>query len=146
MQKIFLSSFLIGAFNFSFAQTVSDTFPLLPLSVNTKKDVIQEAEHDASFPGGDIAFKKFILLNARAISDSASYRKIKKGDYVVSLTFMIDKAGNVKALEAICNPLNSFLETACIVMIEKSPKWLPAFQNNRFVNARRRQRIQFVIE
>ena len=100
----------------------------------------------ASFPGGDSAYKRFITTNLQSIADSAAAMGVRKNTYKVDLTFIIDEKGNAKAYKAESSPKEAFLETACTKMIERSPQWTVAMQNDRLVKEIRRQMLTIVVE
>ncbi len=121
--------------------------PPPPLSKKNKKNKIYDnIEVEATFTGGDTAFKNFLLPNLQAITDSAVARNIKKGTYRIILQFIIDKEGNVEPYKAVSQLKEAYLEMACMEVIKKSPTWIPARANDMIVKAFRSQPITIIIE
>ncbi|MBL7747770.1 MAG: hypothetical protein JNM19_10110 [Chitinophagaceae bacterium] len=141
-----LTAFLFLIQGISFSQVDSIKPPPSPNKRNTQKGIYDKVEKEATFPGGDVAFKNFLLQNLQFISDSASRQGIKKDTYTIGLMFMIDTAGKVFAVKAEGKPRQQFLEKASMHMIEKSPLWEPAIQNGRIIKAYRFQPLTITVE
>ena len=116
--------------------------------IEEKKDddenkIFEKVEVEASFPGGDAAWRKFLERNLRG--DVASENGAPAGTYTVVVQFVVDKEGNVSDVK----PLTSHgygMEDEAVRVIKKGPQWKPAIQNGRNVKAYRRQPITFQIE
>jgi periplasmic protein TonB len=65
-------------------------------------------------------------------------------EYVVIVQFSVDKKGNVVGVLALNNPGFGTAEEA-VRVVNGSPNWLPAIQNNRPVIYRQRQQITFQV-
>jgi protein TonB len=135
----------------SFCQTDSTRTKIPPpppphSNKKNKNKTFDKIEVEATFPGSDTAFKNFLIANLQVITDSAVARNIQKGTYRLTLQFIIDKEGNVNPNKADSHPKETFLEMACMEMIKKSPKWIPAKQNDMIVKAFRSQPITIIIE
>lgn len=105
--------------------------------------IFEKVEVEASFPGGDGAWRKFLERNLRG--DVASENGAPAGTYTVVVQFVVDKEGNVSDVK----PLTSHgygMEDEAVRVIKKGPQWKPAIQNGRNVKAYRRQPITFQIE
>lgn len=101
-------------------------------------------EKEAAFPGGDAAWKKYLVKKLTS-SDFASYmRKINK--YQVIIKFIVRKDGTVTDVSIETPGPNKKLDKIAMSIIEDSPAWEPAIQYNRKVNAYRRQPITFQVE
>jgi len=101
-------------------------------------------EKEATFPGGDAAWKKY-LIKKLTNADFASYmRKINK--YQVIVKFIVRKDGTVADVSVETPGPNKKLDKIAMSIIEDSPAWEPAIQYNRKVNAYRRQPITFQVE
>ncbi|HEY1871502.1 MAG TPA: energy transducer TonB [Chitinophagaceae bacterium] len=105
--------------------------------------IFSKTEVEASFPGGDEGWKKFLMknLNASVPSENGAPR----GSYTIWLQFIVDKEGNLSDIKALTN--HGFgMEEECLRLMKQSPKWIPAMQNGRVVKAYKKQPITFVIE
>ncbi|MCG2613658.1 energy transducer TonB [Terrimonas sp. NA20] len=108
------------------------------------KDIAAElcTEREATFKEGDGAWRSYVQqkLNPQVpISKGA-----KAGVYTVLIQFVVATDGNVKELK----PLTNFgfgMEQEAMRVIRSSPKWNPAVQFGRNVNAYRLQPISFSI-
>lgn len=100
-----------------------------------------KVEIDASFPGGQQAWARFLNKNLRAPDDAVNNNI--SGQVVVQ--FVVDKDGNVSDVEAISGPEQGGLREEAIRVIRKSGKWTPALQNGRYVKAYRKQPVIFQI-
>ena len=98
---------------------------------------------EAEFPGGLTAWREFIINNLRP--DVPVNRGAPAGEYTVVVKFIVDKEGGVTEVKAITN-YGYGMEAEVIRMIKKSPKWSPAQQDGRTVNAYRQQPITFLVE
>lgn len=105
--------------------------------------IFEKVEVEASFPGGDGAWRKFLERNLRG--DVASENGAPAGTYTVVVQFVVDKEGNVSDVKALTS--HGFgMEDEAVRVIKKGPQWKPAIQNGRNVKAYRRQPITFQIE
>jgi hypothetical protein len=104
--------------------------------------VFSEVEIAAQFPGGQDEWRKYLIQNLKA--DIAVKEGWKPGTYNVTIQFIIDKEGNLSKFEAM-NYKGSKTAQHCIDIIKNGPKWLPAVQNGRKVNAYYKQPVTFVI-
>ena len=104
--------------------------------------ILTKVEKMAGFEGGDGAWAKFIKKNLRyevPISMGAP-----EGTYKITVRFVVGKDGTVKDIV----PESHYgygMEAELIGIMKRSPKWIPATQNGRPVNAYRRQTVNFDI-
>jgi hypothetical protein len=98
---------------------------------------------EASFPGGDAAWRKFLEKNLRA--DVATENGAPAGIYTVLVQFIVDKEGNLSDIKPLTN-WGYGMEKEVLRLIAISPQWTPASQNGRLVKAFRRQPVTFMIE
>ena len=103
-----------------------------------------KVEHEAKFPGGLEAWKKYLErnLNANIAADNGA----PAGLYTVTLQFVVDKNGMISNIETVQVP------KACpdcgseaIRVIKKGPKWEPAIQNGNKVMYQAVQKITFQV-
>jgi protein TonB len=108
----------------------------------TSEIVFSKVEVEASFPGGDEAWNKFIGDGMR----NGDFDKFKKKDEgTCRIRFIVDKAGRVTNVEAMTMKKTRLAKLA-VEIIENSPRWKPAMQNGKPVNAYREQPIVFNIQ
>lgn len=113
------------------------------IAENGEVKVFEKVEVEAEFPGGLTAWREFIINNLRP--DVPVNRGAPAGEYTVVVKFIVDKEGGVTEVKAITN-YGYGMEAEVIRMIKKSPKWSPAQQDGRTVNAYRQQPITFLVE
>jgi N-acetylmuramoyl-L-alanine amidase len=119
-------------------------------SVEIKNDIVSKTspdnkvfvkvEKEPSFPGGAEAWKIFLRknLNSAAPVDSGA----KAGIYKTKVQFIVDKDGNTGSFRALTK--NGFgMEEEVIRVISTGPKWIPALQNGKVVNAYMVQSVTF---
>ena len=101
-----------------------------------------KVEVEASFPGGEGQWRKFLErnLNASAPVDNGA----PPGSYTVQVQFIVDKEGNVSEVKALSSH-GYGMEEEAVRVIKRGPKWTPAIQNGRQVRAYRKQPITFVV-
>lgn len=107
--------------------------------VEKKEDedkIFQKVEIEAQFPGGPGAWAKYVQ---RAIT--AQLDEFGDSDYGTCIVrFVVDKQGNVSDVQATTMKGSKLAEIA-VNAIRKGPKWTPAQQNGRNVNAYRLQPV-----
>lgn len=99
---------------------------------------LMKNEVPAKFPGGEKAWNKYLSDNLK-IPKSLENKNIK-GQMI--LKFVIGISGKVETVEVV-KSLNPLLNEGVIKIIKKSPKWKPAKQNGKKVQATRTQPISF---
>jgi protein TonB len=116
---------------------IKDTLPN-----NDDLKIFDKVEVEASFAGGDMAWREFLQNNLK--SNVPVKHKAPVGAYTVVIQFVVDKEGNISDIKALTNH-GYGMEKEVMRIIKKSPKWTPAYQNNRPVKAYRKQPVTFVI-
>ena len=96
-----------------------------------------------SFPGGDMAWRKFLEKNLHA--DVATENGAPAGTYTVWVQFIVDKEGNLSDVKPLTN-WGYGMEKEVLRLMAMSPKWTPASQNGKTVKAYRKQQATFMIE
>ncbi|HEV8080536.1 MAG TPA: M56 family metallopeptidase [Chitinophagaceae bacterium] len=124
--------------NIDFAVEVNpDTLPK-----NLKGDkVFTKVEFEPSFPGGEIAWTRYITKIMTANIDELA-KENKSG--TCRVRFIVDVDGSVRDVKVLSmqgTKLAEISENA----IRKGPKWVPAKQNGHVVTAYREQPITFTI-
>ncbi|NOT93992.1 energy transducer TonB [Ferruginibacter sp.] len=105
--------------------------------------VFTREEIEASFPGGDAVWLSYLRKTLNP--DVAANNRAPAGMYTVIIKFVVNKEGIVSNVTAENAP-GYGTEKEAIRVISKSPRWKPAKQYGRFVNAYRRQPISFSVE
>lgn len=95
---------------------------------------------EAKFPGD---WGKFLerTLNAEVPQDNGA----PAGAYSVTVSFLVDKEGNVSEVQALNDPGFGTAAEA-VRAIKKGPKWIPAEQNGNKVIYRQKQNIVFRVQ
>lgn len=105
--------------------------------------IFEKVEIEAKFPGGPAAWKRYLERSFAGFN--AADNGANPGTYTVHVRFIVDKQGNISAVNALTK--HGFgMEDEAVKIIKKGPKWEPAVQNGRNVNAYRTQPITFVVE
>ncbi len=97
---------------------------------------------EAKFPGGQDAWRKFLERNLD--SQTPADNGAPPGNYTVTVSFLVDKDGNISQVQALNDPGYGCAAEA-IRVIKKGPKWTPAIQNGRNVIYRQKQNITFQV-
>ncbi len=131
-------SFLVLIFLFSFNKTFSQK----DKSVNKTTDttVLSKVEVEASFPGGEAAWTKYVFN----VMKDAEIRWKNSDQGTCRIRFIVDKKGNISNVEAM-NMKKTRLAKFAIDVISNGPRWKPAQQGNKFVNAYREQPITLTL-
>ncbi|MBS1745749.1 MAG: N-acetylmuramoyl-L-alanine amidase [Bacteroidetes bacterium] len=104
--------------------------------------VFTNAQKEPQFPGGDVAWQNYLARNLHTEILKQHHAQI--GNYIVAVTFLIDKDGSVYDIKALNDPgYGAALEA--VRVIAQGPKWVPAEQNGRKVAYRVKQNISFSI-
>nr|MBP6432213.1 energy transducer TonB [Ferruginibacter sp.] len=126
----------------------------VPSTINNADSIVFEnkiwtkVEQEAQFPGGDLGWRDFLVknLNMSNIHDKIKFkRKEKVIQETVIVKFVVSSNGSLSNIE-IENEVNPLFAKEALRVINLSPRWIPAYQNERKVNAYRRQPITFRIE
>jgi protein TonB len=110
--------------------------------VEDENKIFEKVEVEAEFPGGQSAWRRYLErnLNAQVPSDAGA----PIGQFTVIVKFIVDKQGNISDVKALTNH-GYGMEEEAVRAIKRGPKWKPAIQNGRNVNAYRQQPITFVV-
>ncbi len=111
--------------------------------------IFTKVDVEANFPGGENEWRNYLVKNLKInkVADQITIPRGKKEfKQTIIVKFIVAKDGNISDV-AVENP---DAEPNCIAeairVIKVSPKWVPAKQNGRIVNAYRRQPITFLFE
>ncbi|MGC4038958.1 MAG: energy transducer TonB [Chitinophagaceae bacterium] len=110
---------------------------------STDSKIFDKVEIEASFPGGETAWRQFLEqnLNANTPVDHGA----PAGSYTVWVQFIVGKDGKVSDLKMLTHH-GYGMETEVMRILRKSPDWTPAEQDGRKVKAYRKQPVTFVIQ
>ena len=118
---------------------------------NLKGDSIFTAiQIEAEYPGGKQAWIEYLQSNLKS-SLGNKYIKIPKGESnakaTVIVDFIVTNTGDIDSTKAdslAIATIHPNIVAEAIRVIEKSPHWIPAWQNGKNVRYRARQAITFV--
>jgi periplasmic protein TonB len=135
---LFLSANAIGQ-----ETAIDSAVKTMPSVVRDEDIVFTKVEQEAEFTGGTPAWSEY--LSKKLGSFEPARNGAPRGKYSVLVKFIVSKTGEVSAIAAETK-YGYGMEQAVIKVIKESPKWLPARQNGRLVNAYRRQPVTFIVE
>ena len=111
--------------------------------IDYESTVFNKVEIEAEYPGGSGAWAKYLRNNLDAntpVDNGAS-----EGTYTVVVRFIVSKDGSIS--DVVAETKHGYgMEAEAMKIIKKGPRWTPAQQNGRMVNAYRRQPITFVVQ
>lgn len=139
--KMVLSLLLIVVTTTLFSQTPEPPPPPLPDTLGER--IFEKVDVEASFPGGETAWRKYLEKNLNPNVPVENGAPI--GIYTVVAQFIVDKNGNISDSKVLTN-FGYGMEEEVLRIIRKASSWTPASQNNRLVRAYRKQPITFVVE
>lgn len=113
-----------------------------PKVVEAIDEVFTVVQIAAEFPGGLAAWQKYLERNLNR--DLPVDQGAPSGKYTVTVSFIVDKTGNISDVKAENNPGFGTAEEA-VRVIKKGPNWKPAIQNGKNVIYRHKQNITFLV-
>ncbi len=113
-----------------------------PAKTEDEDKVFTKVEIEASFPGGEGAWTRYVT---KAIQGNIDELQDAGESGTCRVRFIVDKEGNVSDVEALTMKGSKLAEVA-VNAIRKGPKWTPAQQNGRQVKAFREQPVTFQIQ
>ena len=118
------------------------SFKMDSLSPESFEKIFTEVQEPASFPGGQMAWQKYLMRNlnvAVPVKNGAA-----PGKYAVKLNFIVDDKGIVSRVKIDNDPGYGTAEEAMRI-IKNGPTWIPAKQNGYVVTSLVKQTITFVV-
>jgi protein TonB len=105
--------------------------------------IFLKVEKEAEFPGGYQGWSRYLKqnLNPNTPVDNGA----PNGTYQVIVKFVVSKEGSISDVTSETK-FGYGMEDEAIKIIKRGPKWTPALQNGRNVNAYRWQPITFIVE
>ena len=108
----------------------------------TDTSIFQKVEIEASFPGGIPEWTRYLMKNLHPYVPVKN--KAPLGKYMVIVRFIVAKDGSIS--NALAETAHGYgMEKEVLRIIKRGPKWIPALQDGRLVNAYRRQPVTFVV-
>jgi protein TonB len=92
-----------------------------------EEKILPIAQVMPEFPGGQPALERFLLRNIKTPNDAEPGTKLR-----VLMRFVIDKEGNVTAVEVEQGSGNNF-DNEVMRVVKKMPQWKPGIQNGKNV-------------
>jgi N-acetylmuramoyl-L-alanine amidase len=131
----------------------ADDLPEVVINSFSANRVLENENHDTiiftkteippSFPGGNEAWRNFLLKNLNG--NTPVNEGWKAGTYTVIVQFIVHGNGSISNI-ITTNFKGSKTAEHCIELIKKSTQWTPAIQNGKKVAAYCKQPIVFVID
>lgn len=118
---------------------ITDLKLYLRASLNTDKVIVQKP---AEFPGGTKAWAEYLMNNINRYLPIRNGAPV--GKYVVIVSFVVDKEGNLTDIKAE-NDLGYGTAEEAVRVLKNGPKWVPASQNGVNVLYRKSQTIVFQV-
>lgn len=106
-------------------------------------ELVPTVQYEAQYPGGREAWTKFLERNLN--SDIPGENGAPAANYTVTVSFIVDRFGNISDVKAENDP-GYGTKAEAVRAILKSQKWIPAMQNGRNVVYRQRQNITFRVQ
>ncbi len=104
--------------------------------------VFTKVEVEASFPGGEYAWRQYSQNNMDANTPIAN--GAPEGTYTVIVRFIVSKDGSIS--DVVAETQHGYgMEAAAVKVIKNGPKWVPAQQSGRNVSSYKRQTLTFVV-
>lgn len=111
-------------------------------SVSKTENVTTRERKDASFPGGEEAWKDYL---AKELNSLLAYEnKAPEGEHVVMVSFTVDKEGNLLNITPVTRQ-GFGMEEEAVRVIQKSGKWIPASLYGKIIKSHRLQPVQFLV-
>ncbi len=114
----------------------------LPKTNDDENTIFTKVEVEAKFPGGEAAWRRYLQNNLNA--NAPAENEAPPGSYTVVVKFIVSRDGSISDVGAETKH-GYGMEEEAVKIIKKGPKWTPAIQNGRNVNAYQRQPITFVV-
>jgi hypothetical protein len=111
-------------------------------SVYAAAGIFEQVEIEASFPGGNEAWRKFLEKNLNPVVPVNN--GAPSGRYTIIVQFIVQLDGSLSGIKALTN-LGYGMEKEVVELIKKSGRWEPAMQNGRLVKAYRNQPVTFIV-
>lgn len=111
-------------------------------TIAVNNQIFETVEVEAEFPGGVEAWRNFLMKNLNPNVPVKNGAPL--GKYTVYVQFIVAKDGTVRDVVPLTK-LGFGMENEVVQLLKKSGKWSPAIQNDRPVNAYRKQPVTFMV-
>jgi len=98
-----------------------------------------KVEIESEYPGGAAAWKRYLNKNFHYPEEGLN----NEIQGIVTVSFIVDKEGNVSEVVAISGPEEGGLREEAVRVIRHSGAWIPAVQNGRNVKSYKKQAVVF---
>jgi hypothetical protein len=132
--KLFFACLLLLSAKILIAQALPDS---------SEKRIFDNVEQEAEFPGGIPEWIKFLTKKLERFNPADNGAPI--GKYECIAQFIVTKDGTLNNITMLTK-MGYGMEEEAKKCLSQSPKWVPALQNGRNVNAYRKQPITFMVE
>lgn len=112
-------------------------------AVQQDNKIFTQVENEPRFPGGDTAWRNYLIKNVRA--NLPVLEGWKTGNYKIVVQFIVKKDGTIVDIKTN-DYAGSKTSEHCMDLIRKGPKWEPAIQDGQAVNAFRKQPFTFIVD
>ena len=100
--------------------------------IDDEDKIFTKSEIPARFPGGDSAWNAYLHKNLNTTIPASN--GMLTGTYTVMAVFEVRKDGTLTEISTK-SAIDTGMDYEVIRLIKHSPKWIPARQNGRQVNA-----------
>lgn len=114
----------------------------VPVKAVDEDKIFTKVEIEAEYPGGQGAWGNYLRKNLS--TEVPGQNGAPAGSHTVIIKFIVSKDGTISDVTPETS-IGYGMEQEAIRVIKKGPKWKPAEQNGRIVNAYRRQPITYVV-
>jgi hypothetical protein len=137
LSQIFFLSFLMYSAVSGYSQVTPPGDLVVP-----EGTIFTKVDEEASFPGGESAWKRFLEQNMNGAVPAENGAPV--GQYIVVVQFIVDPDGTIWDVKPLTK--NGYgLETEVVQKLKKSGNWIPAMLNGKPVRAFRKQSVTFVV-
>jgi len=123
----------------------ADTTPAIKykeVTLGNKDPIFEKVEIEASFPGGETAWKKYLQTNLN--QSVAAQNSAPEGKYTIYIQFVVFSDGYIGWVKPLTK--HGFgMEQEAKRLIGDGPRWIPGIQNGHKVNSYKKQAIDFVV-
>lgn len=119
----------------------SKLFSQADISADTTKRIFERVEIEASFSGGEQAWRKFLEKNLNPnvpVENGAP-----SGQYLIIVQFVVNKEGRVSEIKPLTRE-GYGMEQEVVRIMNKSGMWTPATLNGKPLNAYKKQPVTFM--
>src|SRR6201991_693461 len=107
-------------------------------AIRNVKMIFTRVEHPAEFPGGSIAWEKYITEFCKQYNEEIK----KSGAADITIQFIVHLNGQITDLDVVSNPNQSNLDALAKKALLEGPSWVPATQNTYPVVSYQKQTVK----